>query len=180
MTAASQQQRSLADVWWLILLEGIALLLLGLLLVTNTGATLVTLVIFIGIYWLIDGIFSIIRIFVGSDIGWGWLLFRGVIGIIAGLLVVQHPLYASVLLPLTLAIILGIWGILAGVVSLVQAFKGDGVWAGVLGVIYILFGLILLANRVLAAFILPLSLGILGIIGGIILIIQSFRIKSAA
>ena len=168
MTAASQ--RSLADVWWLVLLEGIAMLILGILLVTNTGITLVTLVIFIGIYWLIDGIFSIIRIFVGSgNIGWGWLLFRGVIGIIAGLLVIQHPLWASFLLPVVLVIILGIWGI-----------QGDGVWAGVLGVIYILFGIILLANRYLSALVLPLSLGILGIIGGIILIIQSFRIKAAA
>jgi uncharacterized membrane protein HdeD (DUF308 family) len=179
MTAASQ--RSLADVWWLVLLEGIAMLILGILLVTNTGITLVTLVIFIGIYWLIDGIFSIIRIFVGSgNIGWGWLLFRGVIGIIAGLLVIQHPLWASFLLPFVLVIILGIWGIIAGVIRLIQAFQGDGVWAGVLGVVYILFGIILLANRYLSALVLPLSLGILGIIGGIILIIQSFRIKAAA
>jgi uncharacterized membrane protein HdeD (DUF308 family) len=179
-TAEAQQSR-LSDVWWLVLLEGIAALILGLLLITNTGITLFTLIIFLGIYWLIDGIFSLIRIFVGnSDIHWGWLLARGILGILAGLLVLRHPLYATILVPAVIVIILGIQGIIIGAIRLVQAFKGDGLWAGVLGVLSIIFGLILLFNPVLGALALPVVVGIFGIIGGIILIIQSFRIKSAA
>jgi uncharacterized membrane protein HdeD (DUF308 family) len=180
MTAATTE-RDISPIWWLVLLEGIAVLILGLLLITNTGVTLFTLIIFLGIYWLIDGIFSLIRIFVGhSDIHWGWLLARGILGILAGLLVLRHPIYSSILVPAVIVIILGIEGIIIGAIRLVQAFKGDGVWAGVMGALSIIFGLILLFNTLLAAFVLPLVVGIFGIIGGIILIIQSFRIKSVA
>ena len=45
-----------------------------------------TIILFIGIYWLVDGIFTIIRIFVrDTDTHWGWLVARGLLGIVAGI-----------------------------------------------------------------------------------------------
>jgi len=38
-----------------LLLQGIAVLILAILLITNTAITVTTLVVFLGIYWLIDG-----------------------------------------------------------------------------------------------------------------------------
>ena len=166
--------------WWLVLLQGIAVLILGILLITNPAVTVATLVIFLGIYWLIDGVFSLIRIFVGhSDIHWGWLLARGILGILAGLYVVQHPLWATLLVPAVLVIVMGIQGIIMGTIGLVQAFKGGGWGVGILGGINIIFGLILLFNALIAATVLPFVLGIFGIVGGIIAIIQSFRIRKS-
>jgi uncharacterized membrane protein HdeD (DUF308 family) len=179
MVAASSKR--LSDIWWLVLLQGIAMLVLGILLLTATGVTLVTIILFVGAYWLVDGIFSIVRIFLkDSDIHWGWLLARGILGILAGILVLRHPLWATVLVPATLVIILGIQGIIMGAISLVQAFKGDGWWAGILGALSVIFGLILLFNPLLGAAVLPVVLGILGIVGGIVLIVLSFRIRSAS
>ncbi len=174
VTAAERGSNS----WWIFLLQGIAVLILGILLITNTGITVATLIVFLGIYWLIDGIFSLIRIFVGdTEIHWGWLLVRGILGILAGLYVVRHPLWASILVPTILILIIAIQGIIMGVISLIQAFKGGGWGAGILGAVNILFGIILLASPLMAAWILPLVLGIFGIIGGIGLIIFAFRVR---
>lgn len=93
--------------WWLVLINGIAALILGILLITNTGATIFILVQFLGIYWLISGIFSIIAIFVDSS-SWGWKLFSGILGIIAGILVLNHSLWSALLVPTVLVIIIGI------------------------------------------------------------------------
>src|SRR5215471_10222119 len=91
--------------WWLILLQGIALLIIGLLLFTETAITLFMLVMFLGIYWLIGGIFDLVGVIVDRT-QWGWRLFAGVIGVLAGLAVVRHPLWATIMIPAMLA-----WGL---------------------------------------------------------------------
>jgi uncharacterized membrane protein HdeD (DUF308 family) len=77
--------------WWLVLLEGIAAIILGLLLLTAPQATLLVLVQLLGIYWLVKGIFQIISIFIDSS-RWGWKLFAGILGIVAGIIILGHPL----------------------------------------------------------------------------------------
>lgn len=164
--------------WWLILIQGIALIILGILFLTAPAATLVTLIFFLGIYWLIGGILDIVAIFLDHT-AWGWKLFSGIIGIIAGILIMQHPLWASVIVPATLIWILGFAGIVIGVIGIIRAFQGDGWGAGLLGVFSIIFGLIILGNAMLATIGVPLLLGIFGIIGGIVAIWQSFQVKKA-
>jgi hypothetical protein len=62
--------------WWLVLLQGVAAVLIGLLLVTQPGATLFTLVIFLGVYWLVGGIFDLVGIFLDRT-NWGLKLLSG-------------------------------------------------------------------------------------------------------
>jgi uncharacterized membrane protein HdeD (DUF308 family) len=162
--------------WWLVLIEGIALVILGILLLINTGITTVILVQILGIYWLIAGIFKIVSIFQDNSM-WGWKLFAGILGIIAGIIVIRHPLWSPVVVSSALIIVLGIEGIIIGIVSIVQAFRGAGWGAGILGAISILIGALLLANLYLFAFSLPWVIGVLAIIGGIIAIIAAFRMK---
>jgi uncharacterized membrane protein HdeD (DUF308 family) len=170
-----------ANLWWIILLQGIATLIIGFLLLTAPAITVTTLVFFLGAYWFVDGIFSIIRIFLkDSELHWGWLLVRGILGILAGLYVLRHPLVSAVFLPTTLVIVLAIQGIIMGVIGLIEAFRGGGWGAGLLGVINIIIGIILLGSPMLTAvFALPLVFGIMGIVFGIILIVSSFKLKSA-
>ncbi len=162
--------------WWLILIEGIALIIVGLLLLSKTGMTSVILVQVLGIYWLIMGIVRIISIFIDSA-QWGWKLISGALGIIAGFIVIQHPLWSTALVANTVIIVLGLTGIVIGVISLFQAFKGAGWGTGILGVISIIMGLVLLANIWVLSFSLPITLGILAIIGGIVAIFGAFRAR---
>ena len=164
--------------WWLVLIEGIALIVMGLLLLVSPGMTTLILVQFIGIYWLVAGIFKIISIFMDSS-GWGWKLVGGIVGILAGLVVIQHPLWSPFVIGSVLVIILGIQGLIIGVIGLIQAFKGGGWGAAVLGVISILFGLLFLFNVIGFTLALPGAIGILGLIGGLIAIVGAFKLRSA-
>jgi uncharacterized membrane protein HdeD (DUF308 family) len=82
-TADSQQP----SIWWVFLLQGIAALLLGLMLLTSPGATLLTLVTFLGFYW--SGVLSLVQMFVDRSVPWIWSLLIGIMGIAAGILIVR-------------------------------------------------------------------------------------------
>ena len=76
MTTAALQPRQ-SSIWWFFLLEGVAGIILGLLLITDPGATMVALVTFLGFYWLIMGILALVRIFVDQSVPWIWSLLIG-------------------------------------------------------------------------------------------------------
>ena len=176
MAAEAVPQEEKMIPWWVVLLQGIAAVLLGIFLLAKPGMTMVVVVQLIGIYWFVAGIFQIVAIFIDHT-QWGWKLFSGVLGIIAGMIIIEHPLWSPILLTSVLVIVLGIEGIIIGIINLIQAFKGAGWGVGILGVLSIILGLILLANTLLFTFSAPLVLGVAGIIGGIIAIIYSFRLR---
>jgi len=176
MTAEAVQQEKQNIPWWVVLLQGIAAVILGLFLLAKPGMTMVVVVQLIGIYWFVAGIFQIVAIFIDHT-QWGWKLFSGILGIIAGMIIIEHPLWSPILLTSVLIIVLGIEGLIIGIINLIQAFKGGGWGVGILGALSILFGLVLLANVLLATFSVPWVLGVLGIVGGVIAIIYSFRLK---
>jgi uncharacterized membrane protein HdeD (DUF308 family) len=174
-------KEGLSKIWWLVLLRGIIMILFGLLLVTAPGSTMATLALILGAYWFVQGIFSIVGIFVGAScIHWGWALFDGIIGILAGIFVMNHPLLSAMLIPTTLIIVLAIQGLVMGFINLAQGFRGDGARAIITGSINILFGIVLLMKPMGAAYLVPIIIGVFGICGGIALIVLSFRIKGLA
>ena len=178
MSAASVAEKQTRRVpWWVILIEGIALIVLGLLWLANPGATTVVFVFMLGMYWLIAGLLKIVSIFLDHSM-WGWKLFAGIIGIIAGILIIQAPLWSSFIVGATLIIILGIQGLIFGAIGIYQAFKGAGWGTGILGAVSMIFGLYLLLNIGKATFVLPWVLGILSLVGGIVVIVMAFRQRS--
>lgn len=176
MTAEATTTDTRTIPWWLVLIQGIAALIVGLLLLVNPAATTLVLIQLVGIYWFVSGIFGIVSIFIDKSM-WGWKLFAGILGIIAGILIIQHPLWSTLLVPTVIVIVLGIEGIIIGIVNLIQAFQGGGWGIGILGVLSILFGLFLMFNPLAAAVALPIVLGIFGIVGGIFAIIAAFRLR---
>jgi uncharacterized membrane protein HdeD (DUF308 family) len=175
----TQTRNPLSDLWWLLLLQGISTIVLGLLLLTQPASTTEVIVIFVGAYWLVSGIFAVVRIFTAAgQAHWGWSLLSGIIGILAGILVLRHPLVSAVLLPEVLVIVIAILGILIGILDLVRGFRGDGLGAFVLGALNILIGLWLWFNPFAAALSLPFVLGVFGLIGGAFLIYHAFQVRN--
>lgn len=174
MTSAAVQERELP--WWLVLIEGIALVILSLFLLAKPGMTTVIVIQFLGIYWFIAGIFKIIGIFIDSEM-WGWKLFAGIVGIIAGIVVIQHPLWSTAVVGNTVIILLGIAGIIMGGVSVYQGYKGSSVMTGILGVVSLILGIVLLMHVWFFAVSLPWVLGIFALVGGVATIVAAFRLK---
>ena len=162
--------------WWVVLIEGIAAIIIGIFLLINPRVTTVVLIQFLGIYWFIVGIIDIVRIFMDSTM-WGWKLFSGIIGILAGIAIIQYPLWSSLLVPTVLVWVFGFFGIIIGVIGLIQAFQGAGWGAGILGVLSILFGLLLIFNAFVASLTLPFIFGILAIVGGLAALVMAFQMR---
>lgn len=165
--------------WWLALLRGIALLIIGVLMLTATGITLFMLLTFLGVYWLIGGIFDLVEMFLDRT-QWGWTLFTGVIGILAGLVIVRHPLWAQIMVPTTLAWVLGAFGIAIGMVTLLRAASGAGWGGAIIGVVSLLLGAILLLNPRFSAFVLVYVAATCAMVGGVASIAWAFWLRSVA
>ena len=167
-----------SDIWWVFLLQGFAGVILGLMLVTQPGATIVALTTFLGFYWLVTGLLGLVQVFVDRSIPWIWSLLSGLVGILAGLFVLRHPLVAALTVPTVLVIILGIQGLAMGALQIIGGFKGGGIGPFILGGINVLVGILLLGSPIAAALAVPIVFGVLLLIQGAGLIILAFRVRA--
>jgi uncharacterized membrane protein HdeD (DUF308 family) len=157
--------------WGLVLLQGIALFILGLLLITAPEIATVILVACLGIYWLTSGILSIARL-VSGDRASHRLgpLVAGILGIVAGLVVIQYPRIIAAISPLGIVVILAAVAMLWGSLDIVQGVRGGERVLIVTGILDITIGLLMLESPASIAVTLPVWLGILGMVGALALI----------
>jgi uncharacterized membrane protein HdeD (DUF308 family) len=171
--------------WWLTLINGILALVIGAILLWAPAKTKVDvymfLVFFLGFYWLFRGIMEIIYMFVDKT-AWGWKLFVGLISIIAGGYILMYPVASGLALPQVFVLVLGIWGLMEGIVMLILAFGGGGWSAGILGALGILLGFALIGmyGKLGSGIAMVWAAAVMGVIGGIVLIVQAFRQRSAS
>jgi uncharacterized membrane protein HdeD (DUF308 family) len=173
--------------WWVLLFQGIAALVLGILLFTNPGSTLVTLALFLGAYWLISGVIDIIGSFTrrGADRHWWLLLLAGITSAVVGLVLVGQPLAGAVAIPLVLALLIAAGAITSGIFNIIWAIgvrkeiQGEG-WIILWGLISIVLGIWLLSQPLLSTLAFLWMAALLAVLGGIAIIIMSFRLRSVA
>ena len=120
---------------------------------------------------------SLVQVFVDRSIPWIWSLLTGIVGTIAGLFVLRHPLIAALTVPTLIMIILGVGGLIMGVLEIISGFRGGGFGSFILGAINLLVGLLLLSSPVAAAFAVPIVFGVLLLIQGFGLIFLAFRLR---
>ena len=170
--------------WWLTLITGSLAVVVGAILLwggfVNKVETYMLLVQILGIWWLVQGIFDIVAIFVDHSM-WGWKLFMGIVSIAAGTYILSYPIVSAVALPKIFVLVMGIWGLMYGVILLIMAFSGGGWGAGILGALGIIFGIALTINYADPGMGLAMlwTAAVFGVIGGIAMIVQSFRQRSA-
>ncbi len=168
--------------WWVPLVMGIVALVFGVLLLSHPAETSIWVAWLVGIYWFISGVMNLISLFVDRT-QWGWKLVLGLLGIFAGMVVLDamssKPLAATVGLATIYVWVLGIQGVIFGIIQIIQAFQGAGWGVGILGVISVLFGWFLVMNPLPASLALPFVFGIFAIVGGIAAMVLAFRFKNA-
>jgi uncharacterized membrane protein HdeD (DUF308 family) len=151
-TAARADQ---SNIWWVFLLEGIAALIFGALLLTDPAATLLALAVFLGFYLLFIGVLELVRIFVDRSQPLYWSLLVGVLGIVAGIVVLNHPGLPALALPTTVVIYLGVVSLVMGVVGIMGGFAGGGIGSFLLGIVSVLIGILLLGSPLTTALAVP-------------------------
>jgi uncharacterized membrane protein HdeD (DUF308 family) len=166
--------------WWLLLIEGIAAILIGIFFFMTPGITAATVAFFVALYWMITGIVTLVSLF-WDRTQWGWKLVWGIISVIAGWWIIGNLLLGTATLIWVYALILGIQGLIIGIVELVQAFQGAGWGRGALGAISVLFGgwimYMAIGRPVQIVVIFAYAFAILAIVGGIAAIFFAFQVR---
>src|SRR5450432_984594 len=164
--------------WWLLAVRGLLSIILGLIVLFLPGIALLALVYVFAAYMLIDGIMAVVTSIRerGMLNRWGWILFEGVLGIVAGLIAFFYPgITALILLYLVAA-----WAIITGIMEIVTAFiiRDMVSWEWLLalaGVVSVLFGIILFIHPGAGLLSILWLVGVYSIIFGITFIVRAFQ-----
>lgn len=186
-TLSEQQiKETLASLWWMPLIRGILLVIFGILMFTQPGATLLSLLWFMGIYWIADGVFSLIEGVRGhAEQSRLWMFISGIVNILAGIFILGNPIAAGLVGGTFLAYLIGISVMISGIMMI---FVGRGkdrvrqwsVWGLIIGILYVLFGLLVVAHPVVTVASLVWIFSIWAIVAGIIAIVMAFRLRGLA
>ncbi len=169
----------LARTWWVYLVRGICAILFGLLALIWPAVTVLALVILFGAYAIVDGVFALFGAGRGAGIGSrGWMIFYGIVSILAGIAVFAWPRITALVL---LFFIAG-WAIVTGILEIVAGIRlrktAANEWMFIVsGVLSVLFGVLLFIRPGAGALALIWLIGIMAIVYGISLVVLSFRVK---
>lgn len=183
----STGKQVLKDLWGLILVRGIIMILLGIILLAWPMATLTTLLMFMGAWWLVDGITTIVKSIKGRKEleVWGWGIFTGILGAIAGIIVLSHPALSAILTTSFFVWFLGIAAAIYGINGIVTGIRlrkeVEGEWSMLLGGVFsIIFGIILLTSPFIAVLTMIKIMGVVALIGGIAIVIVAYSVRKKA
>jgi uncharacterized membrane protein HdeD (DUF308 family) len=129
---------------WLVLVQGIAAVVVGLVQLTQPGAdNLLAMLALLGGYWLLGGILELVDLAVHRQ-RWAWRLAGAAAGIAAGAVVLREPLWSTLIVPPLLTPAMGWFGLGVGAVYLARMLAGGGRGALVLGTQSLVLGVMLL------------------------------------
>lgn len=170
-------------VWWLVLLRGILMALFGIIALVSPGIALLTLIWLFGFYALLDGITAIvIGVRTRGEPHWVWTVVQGVVSVLAGIVALVWPGVTA----FALLFVVAFWAIMLGVGEIFAAFtsrrSGSGAWGWTLaaGVLNVVFGIVLLIWPATGILTLVWLVGIFALIGGVTLVVLSFKVRSVA
>ena len=166
----------LSKKWWVLLIRGVLLIIAGVLAVVSP----VTWVIFVGVYMLFDGMTLLLSGFSdqpGGQSRWP-LVIIGVLGLLAGLLILWNPALGGI----TLTYVIAAWAIVTGILTIITALRLrdeiDNVWWLVLsGVLAVIFGILVFQNVLAGILTIAWVFGLFAVVVGILSIALAFRVR---
>ena len=170
--------------WLLFLIEGIILVVLGILAIVVPVVATIAVAILIGWLFLISGVVGLITTFMARHApGFWWSLISAVIGIAAGIVLLAWPISGAISLTLLLIVFFVIEGVATIMYALEHKKELTGRWAWMLvsGIIdLILAGIIMAGLPGTAAWALGLLVGINMLFGGTSMIAIALHARGSA
>jgi uncharacterized membrane protein HdeD (DUF308 family) len=170
--------------WRSLALRGIAALAFGILTLMWPSLTLWVLVVLVGAYALVDGVFTLIDV-AGNRPGTaehrGWLVVEALAGIVAGIVTFVWPAITA----LALLFVLAAWAFVIGVARVSAAIKlrriVDHAWLmGLAGVASIVFAILLVITPGAGALVITWLIGWWAVVVGVTLLTAAWRIHRRA
>jgi uncharacterized membrane protein HdeD (DUF308 family) len=168
--------------WGWLFAYGVLTLLGGIVVLAWPGETLLVVAVLFGVQLIVSGIFRFVAALASDDMTGGTrvlLALLGVLSVIIGLWAVRHVLLTL----LALAVLLGIYWIVSGVIDVFTALAHHGMhargWTVLVGLLSMLAGLIVLAFPGITLLGLAVVLGVWLIVFGVMEMTSAFRLRAA-
>ena len=168
--------------WWILLIRGIFLVLIGGYATSSPGLTLATYCLVLGFFLIADGILALI-FGMGYHIdNRGWVLLRAALSLLTGLFMVGQPLLFAAVAGTMLVFILAFQSLFAGALEIIVALRdrktiqGEG-WMILSGLFSIFFGVVLLSKPLLSVVVLIQVSGIFAMLFGFVAVFSAFRLR---
>ena len=176
--------KSVRDHWTLFLVEGIVLLVLGLLAILIPPLATLGITIVLGWLFLFSGIMGLIATFLARQApGFWWSLVSALLGIGAGLVLLARPVSGAISLTLVLIVFFAIEGVATVMYALQhrQQLSGRWGWMMLSGIIDLILATMIFAGLPgTAAWALGLLVGINMIFGGSALVAMALHARKGS
>jgi uncharacterized membrane protein HdeD (DUF308 family) len=167
--------------WGLHLFNGALMVLIGIAALVWPDASLLVVSWLFAITLLVNGIVQILRSIADSDSSGGRRVLFGLLGalsLLAGVLCLRSPLQTLG----AIALLIGSWWLVSGVLTLVAAVggasEGSRAWAAMLGVLSVLGGFVVLLQPGISLVALEITLGLTLILLGIVVMADAVLLRS--
>lgn len=170
-------------IWWLPVVRGVVLLVLGVLMLAHPFESAVALVWIFGVFAILDGLLVIAQWFSHrQEDGSIWWAAIGLVGVGFGLVaVVWAPGTVRTVFYLVAAwvLVIGVLGVIAAV-TLYRARDVGWFWALASGLVAFLFGLLMLVNPQTSLRVVVVIVGLFAFVTGVLLVVGGFATRSFA
>jgi uncharacterized membrane protein HdeD (DUF308 family) len=163
-TLVKDDVREATGGWWLVLLVGLLSIAVGITVLFKPGDSLATLAVLIGIFILLDGILELAASLMHGTQNRGTVALLGALTSIVGVLLIRHPVAGVAFV----ALLIGIWLIVVGVIRFVAAFEmlEHRGWNMIAGLVELIAGIVIVANPNIGYATLAVLVGISFIVNG--------------
>ena len=167
-----------ASTWQTTLFLGVATVILGLIVSFHPSGSLNVIAVLVGILMIISGIFNLIRVFDAAEAHRVWLGIAGLLYVVIGVVLIRH-LHLTVAF---IGLIVGLTWIVQGLSALfggvVASREGRGWWI-FFGIVSLIAGIVVVSDPISSVTVLAVLLGIWFIVMGLIEVSAAFIIRRA-
>jgi uncharacterized membrane protein HdeD (DUF308 family) len=168
--------RAITAGWWLLALVGVLSVVAGIIILFKPGSSLPTLAVIAGIFLLLDGILELVDSLMRTTRNRGLVALFGALTAIVGVLLIRHPIGGVA----AVALLVGLWLIVVGVIRLATAFDADEHrgWHAVAGALELVAGIVIVAVPDIGFATLAILIGIGFIVNGIGMIALGWAMRT--
>jgi len=167
----------LAREWPVVFVMGLITLALGVVVISWPQETLTVISVLIGLQILVYGIYRLVTAFSHDTVSPGWTGFVGVFGIIVGIVVLRNPFETVAVL----AVLLGVVWIIGGIIEFIGSIADGSAqhrWLGVFGgLLSIIAGIVVVAWPAPTVTVIAWISGLYLIVFGLFLCVTAFQLR---
>lgn len=171
---------ALAREWPTVMLIGVLTGILGAVVLAWPSETLTVLAVILGIQLIVMGLYRLISAFSSETLSPGLTGFVGLVGLVAGIVIVRNPFETVTVL----AVVLGVVWIVGGVIDVIAAIADGSAehrgWLAVGGLLSLAAGIVVVAWPDPTVTVIAWISGLYLVIFGIFVIMNAFALRSAA